>query len=869
MGLNIIPLERDKKTPAVNWKDYQTRHISQEEYDEWFGQDPNRNHAVLGGVTSNNLVVLDFEKWDDFVEFFPKWEELAKTTRVVKTPHGGAHVYYYTREEIQRRIKIFGDKHEVDVCGWGGYVCGVGTVIDHALCDKKKCHIAEGKSTYTVVGTMEIATSKKGFLEGVLQRGRQLGWEVDVIKDTKPEKDTFNHLLTVDGKLNRLWNGDTEGYPSRSEAEFALVMKLISYGFSDDQINSIMKESKIGKWNTSEQYAEFTLKKAHEWAVRDRATAADESPSLLGLGTPSDAADHILEHFRIITTNAGMYVYDENRGVYRPDMEKTIESWAEAQAHISGENISIHYVAEMFAHVQRRTYNSNITKNLNIINIKNGLLNVKTGEFIDHTPDPAYFSTAQIPVAYDPNAKCPAIMKFLSETVLPEDIPVIQEFVGYIFYNGYPKAAALLLVGGGSNGKSTFINLVKALLGTENISSCSVQELDSNHFSKADLVDKMANLYADLPDIPLKSTGTFKMASGGDPITIERKYGSRFIYLNTAKFIFSANKVPTAYDDTDAYYRRFIIIKFNKTFDASTADPYLLEKLTTPEELSGFLNWALEGLHRLMKNNFVFTNSKSVESIKDEYIRLSNPVEAFFMDMVEEDDPDAFITKMDLYQGYVSYCKKKKLVPLTIPSFFMNMKKNGRVYEEKKLVITKDGKKIQQNSFLHIKLKDATNGAIDSSQNVLPEPVETKIEPHADNVSADPSKPEDTSQPKSTIEPSTELDKPEDTLEVPEPEDASQEAPLTEPNENDLAPKTEPAPNQTENTSQKAPISTPFIPLSETPPIGHFRWPSEGVESPGFTKTTDSTGFVYYKCKGCGAVMREEYTKLHRCGAGI
>ncbi|MEM4093228.1 MAG: phage/plasmid primase, P4 family [Conexivisphaerales archaeon] len=739
MGLNIIPLERDKKTPAVNWKDYETRHISQAEYDEWFGQDPNRNHAVLGGVTSNNLVVLDFEKWDDFVTFFPKWKELAKTTRVVKTPHGGAHVYYYTREEVQRRIKIFGDAHEVDVCGWGGYVCGVGTVIDHSLCDKKKCHIESGKSVYETVGTMEIATSQKDFLKTVLDRGRQLGWKADVIRDTKPEKDTFNHLLTIDGKLNRLWSGDIEGYPSRSEAEFALVMKLIGYGFSDEQINSIMKESKIGKWSTSDQYAEFTLKKAHEWAVRDRAMTADESPSLLGLGTPSDAADHILEHFHIITTDTDMYVYDEERGVYKSGRDKVIESWAEAQAHISGGNISIRYAAEMFAHVQRRTYTLNIIRNPKVINLKNGLLNIETGKFIEHTPDPAYFLSTQVPVEYDPSAKCSAVQKYLSETLLPEDIPTIQEFIGYIFFNGYPTAAALLLVGEGSNGKSTLISLVKALLGAENIASCSLQELEFNHFAKADLVDKMANLYADLPDIALKSTGTFKMLTGGDPITAERKYGRRFVFVNSAKFIFSTNKVPMAYDDTNAYYRRFIIIKFNKTFDSSTADTHLLDKLTTPQELSGFLNWALEGLRRLMKNNFVFTNSKSVESIKDEYVRMSNPVEAFFLDMVE-DDPDAFITKMDLYQGYVDYCKKRKLVPLAVPSFFMNMKKNGRIYNEEKKTVIQNGKKIQQNSFLGIKLKanaddvdapsvlTALQEALPAKEPAEPEALEAKIE---------------------------------------------------------------------------------------------------------------------------------------------
>jgi phage/plasmid-associated DNA primase len=207
----------------------------------------------------------------------------------------------------------------------------------------------------------------------------------------------------------------------------------------------------------------------------------------------------------------------------------------------------------------------------------------------------------------------------------------------------------------------------------------------------------------------LKSTGTFKMLTGGDPITAERKYGQRAPFVNYAKLIFSANKVPMAYDDTDAFFRRFIIIKFPRTFDKGTADARLLEKLTTGEELSGLLNWALAGLRRLMGNGFVFSNSKSVDEVREEYIRMSNPVEAFFMDMVEE-DPEKRIAKADLYQAYASYCKAKKLTSVSMPTFFMNAKKNGRNYSEARLTSGQDGKKVRYVAVLGIGLKAAGPG---------------------------------------------------------------------------------------------------------------------------------------------------------------
>src|SRR5208337_5133071 len=99
-------------------------------------------------------------------------------------------------------------------------------------------------------------------------------------------------------------------------------------------------------------------------------------------------------------------------------------------------------------------------------------------------------------------------------------------------------------IGDGSNGKSTLINLIKALIGLKNVSSRGLQELEMNRFAKADLYGKLANLYADLPDTALRSVGIFKMLTGGDPITAERKFQNPFKFISGAKLIFSCNKVP-------------------------------------------------------------------------------------------------------------------------------------------------------------------------------------------------------------------------------------------------------------------------------------------------------------------------------------
>jgi putative DNA primase/helicase len=291
-------------------------------------------------------------------------------------------------------------------------------------------------------------------------------------------------------------------------------------------------------------------------------------------------------------------------------------------------------------------------------------------ELKPYNPDNMFFN--KIPVKYDPKADCPNIKRFLNEvTATKEDIDILLEVIGFCLYREYIIAKALMLVGGGSNGKSTFLNLLKAFLGKENVSGRSLQELEENRFAKADLHHKLANIYADLPDKALWRTGTFKMLTGRDLITAERKFQHSFTFENYAKLLFSANKVPEAYDDSDAFFRRWLIIVFPNQFINEKADPYILQKLTTPEELSGLLNLVLPALKRLLEKG-QFSYSKTTEEIREDYIRKSSPIAAFVMDCLEVDS-DAFIIKQDLYNAFAAYCRERKIPCVTKDTFFKNL----------------------------------------------------------------------------------------------------------------------------------------------------------------------------------------------------
>ncbi len=142
----------------------------------------------------------------------------------------------------------------------------------------------------------------------------------------------------------------------------------------------------------------------------------------------------------------------------------------------------------------------------------------------------------------------------------------------------------------------------------------------------------------------------------------ERKFQMAFSFVNHAKLWFSANRVPRTEDDSDAFYRRWNIIVFPNAFDGEKADPHLLSRLTTPEELSGILVWAVGGLRRLLRVG-AFSNSSTVETIREEYTRLSDPVAAFVADPCEK-DPTSDVRKDDMYAAYVKYCGERGLTKL-------------------------------------------------------------------------------------------------------------------------------------------------------------------------------------------------------------
>lgn len=374
---------------------------------------------------------------------------------------------------------------------------------------------------------------------------------------------------------------------------------------------------------------------------------------------PKRLGDYIARTWIFKSTNDSEEIFYYKDGVYKPKAEAVIRA---AAYRLLGEKGKAHYSEETISYIRATSYIERTSPPLELINLANGLYNLTTGEIGNF--DPTAFFVSQLPIIYDPRVDCPLIKKFLNEIVRPEDIPKLQEFIGYCMYRAYTLHKAFMLIGSGGNGKSTLLNLLIAFLGRDNCSNIALQEFDTNRFCRAGLYGKLANIYDDLPAKSLARTGVFKQLTGNSPIEAEKKFKDFFTFNSYAKMIFSCNSIPESEgDDSDAFFRRWEIINFPFTFIGKDGDPNLLDKITIPTELSGLFNWALEGLKRLLEAK-EFSYSKSIEETRELYNRMSSPAKAF-LDINVIQDSDGTIEKPDLYRAFVDYCHVNNLATLS------------------------------------------------------------------------------------------------------------------------------------------------------------------------------------------------------------
>jgi len=264
--------------------------------------------------------------------------------------------------------------------------------------------------------------------------------------------------------------------------------------------------------------------------------------------------------------------------------------------------------------------NHNFDVDVTAINTLNGELHW-TGEkweLREHKRD--NFRTTQIPVEHDPNATAPRFEQFLSEVFdgdsdQAEKIFLIIELIGYTLLSSTAYEVFIILIGPGANGKSVLLDIITALLGTENVAAVQPNQFD-NRFQRAHLHCKLANIVTEIAEGHEIQDAQLKSIVSGELTTAEHKHKPPFDFRPFATCWFASNHMPHSRDFSDALFRRAGIIPFNRTFSESEQDKSLKDKLKA--ELPGILNLALEGMAAVFQRNG-FTKTSSCEQAKSEW----------------------------------------------------------------------------------------------------------------------------------------------------------------------------------------------------------------------------------------------------------
>lgn len=294
-----------------------------------------------------------------------------------------------------------------------------------------------------------------------------------------------------------------------------------------------------------------------------------------------------------------------------------------------------------------------MNQNRSFLNLKNGMLNTETMELAQHHP--SFFSTIRIPTDYRPDAECPRFRQFLHEIMDgdQERILLIQEIMGYFLTAETVIQKAFFFHGNGANGKSLLAKIITLLCGEENVANVPLSDLGTR-FGLQNLPDKTLNVSTE-NEFSERSLNTqmFKAITGGDVVTVEQKYKAAFSCKLICKLLLLLNTLPQTRDLTHGYFRRLVLVPFNRRFEGEAEDKNLLDKLIV--ELEGILIFALEGLQRLRRQNYVFTESAAVNESVEEYRREQNPVIDFIEDMVRV-VPEGRVKRPDVPNVFRDWC---------------------------------------------------------------------------------------------------------------------------------------------------------------------------------------------------------------------
>lgn len=389
----------------------------------------------------------------------------------------------------------------------------------------------------------------------------------------------------------------------------------------------------------------------------------------------------IADRFPTLKYKARGDFYEYREGVYIPLQAEDVRSKILAEMMKDG-LMNYRTVGRVndkiacFKSIDGRTFDEeDENPNPNVLNFKNGLLDISTYILYQHSPD--YLSTSQIPVMFSQNATCPRWRQFIDEITCedPEQGKLLQQIAGYCLTTDTSFSKAFIFFGMGANGKSLFTRILTKIVGRDNVSNINLSTI-TRQFGVTGLIGKKLNLIDEISGNYFESN-VIKGVISGERMAAEIKYRPEPLeFTPSVKLVFSVNELPKINDTTPGLYRRFCIVPFDRSFEKAP-DLNLETKLTA--ELPGILNWAIEGLKSLRADGQFNETDRNFELMRT-FKADNSPVVEFLNNTYEAvpagEENKYSMAISDLYTQYRGYCLDHGYKPKAMANFSRELAHN-------------------------------------------------------------------------------------------------------------------------------------------------------------------------------------------------
>lgn len=393
-----------------------------------------------------------------------------------------------------------------------------------------------------------------------------------------------------------------------------------------------------------------------------------------------DIYEHVNKEYNIIIDKESydLCIYDESEGIYKAYDEKKFSKFLNKVIDKEFFEDEVKKLMGLFNEIKEEDHNH--------VAFNNCLMNIETLETREF--DPNIFTRFKVPYDWNPSANS----EFFKEKIYeifdePGKFQTFLQVVGYLFAKGNPHNKLFLLMGDGANGKSLLMQLISAIF-VNSSAAVPLQDFQKD-FGLQPLIGKRVNLLSDLPIATIEETGQIKAITGGDDITINRKFKDPLTTKLKCKIVGAGNRLPKIMDDSYALWRRIVIIKLEKTFDGDDRDTQLTKKLLDDTEgMEWFIFNAIQAYKKIHETGW--TEDTYLE-IREEAIKTSDPALYASEHLFEvTDDPDNFLTRKEIVDSINDFLIEHELrIPANKSEYYDAVKKCGaregqkRVLEEK------------------------------------------------------------------------------------------------------------------------------------------------------------------------------------------